>query len=371
MFKLLKKSKHNKARLGELHLLHGIVKTPCFMPVATRGALKGLTSDELELINTQIILANTYHLMQRPGIGLIKQAKGLHKFMNWQKPILTDSGGFQVFSLGKFRKIMESGIEFRSEINGCKYFLTPEKVIKMQINLGVDIAMVLDVCTPYPCSYEETEKAVRLTTKWARQVKNMSTKKTRIFAIIQGSTYQDLREKSIKELSALDFPGYAIGGECQKELYKVLDWTVHLMPKNKPRYLMGVGKPENIVESVKRGVDMFDCVIPARLARHGVVFCWHGKRRHELVQALKSAPVKGEAFAHKMHFYSKIHITNSKFKTEHEPINKNCKCYSCKNFTRSYINHLFKIKDPLGARLATIHNLKFFMEMMKEIRDNI
>jgi len=400
MFKILKTSKFNSARKGKLYLNKGVVQTPCFMPVATRGVLKSLCPDDLKKIGVQIILANTYHLMQRPGIEIIKKAGGLHKFMNWPKPILTDSGGFQVFSLGKFRKIRESGVEFRSEIDGQRYFLTPEKVIKIQKNLGVDIAMVLDICTKYPCSREEAEQAVRLTTKWAslslrgatfgsdaaiseskgnsvyrdcfarpkRRARN-DKKAPLIFAIIQGSTYKDLREKSIKELTLLNFDGYALGGECGKDLYKTIDWTLHKLPENKPRYLMGIGKPDNIVESVKRGADMFDCVMPARLARHGVVFTWDKKAK--LKKALQSRIDKAQFFKHQLNFYKKIKITHAEYSDNLKPLDEKCECYTCKNFTRSYVHHLFRIKDPLSMRLTTIHNLKFWMEMMEFIRENI
>lgn len=406
--------------MGKLRLNKGVAQTPCFMPVATRGVLKSLTPDDLEKIGAQIILSNTYHLMQRPGIGLIKKAGGLHKFMNWRKPILTDSGGFQVFSLGKFRKIKENGAEFRSEIDGEKYFLTPEKIIKMQINLGVDIAMALDICTEYPCSRKEAKEAVRLTTKWAETIANILSlrgpaqggdeaisreersddprekhgkgKSTTtqygngilrlpkkqaqddkisplIFAIIQGSTYKDLREESISDLIALNFDGYALGGECGKDLYKVADWTLPKLQEKKPRYLMGIGKPDNIVESVKRGADMFDCVMPARLARHGVVFIWDD--REKLKKALRSKTNKAHSFKHEINFYKKIKITNAEYSTQFMPLDKNCECLACKNFTKGYIHHLFRINDPLALRLTTIHNLKFWMEMMNEIRKNI
>jgi len=322
---------------------HGAIQFPVFMPVATRGALKNVSPDELKDLNAQIILSNTYHLMQRPGIAVIKKAGGLHKFMGWDKPILTDSGGYQVFSLSKLRKIYENGVEFRSEVDGKKYFLTPESVIQMQKDLGVDIAMILDVCTPYPCSYEEAERAVRLTTKWAQKSKKIKTKDQKVFAIIQGSVYQDLRMQSIKELVKLDFDGYAIGGESTPELCKVLDWICPNLPKNKPIYLMGIGDPKHVKYAVNLGVNMFDCVAPAREARHGRLYLSENKF---------------------------INIQNQKYKKDFKPISKKCDCYTCKNFTRAYLRHLFMTSEGLGMRLATLHNLKFIINFTEKLHEN-
>lgn len=315
--------------LHSLSTDHGTIHLPVFMPVATRGSIKGVLAEE---VKAEIVLSNIYHLMQRPGIDVIKKAGGLHKFMGWDKPILTDSGGFQVFSLGKLRKIYEDRVEFISELNGKKIVLTPEGVIKMQKDLGVDIAMLLDVCTPYPCSYEEAEQAVRITTNWARKSKKIKLNKgQKFFAIFQGSTYRDLRERSIKELLELDFDGYAIGGECQRELYKVLDWICPLMPEDKPLYLMGIGKPRDIREAVKRGVNMFDCVLPAREARHGRLYISEDKY---------------------------INILNNKFKNDFSKI---------AGVSKAYLHHLFKIEDPLGQRLATLHNIDFLLGFMKRL----
>jgi len=310
------------------------------MPVATRAAVKNVAPDELKNIGAEIILSNTYHLMQRPGMKTIKKAGGLHKFMNWDGPILTDSGGFQVFSLAKFRKIRENGVEFMSEIDGRKYFLTPEKVIQMQKDLGVDIAMVLDVCTPYPCSYKEAKEAVRLTIKWATNSK-LLTPNLKIFAIIQGSTYKDLRFQCTTGLVKLDFDGYAIGGMCGDKLYEVLNWTCPLLPKDKPIYLMGIGRPKDIIEAVKRGVDMFDCVGPAREARHGRLYISENRT---------------------------INILNQKYQKDFGPISKKCDCPACQNYSRAYIRHLLSVGEGLGMRLATLHNLSFILKLVKSLR---
>jgi len=318
---------------------HGTINFPAFMPVATRGAIKNVSPDELKNIGAEILLANTYHLMQRPGIEIIKKAGGLHKFMNWHKPILTDSGGFQVFSLAKFRKLQGDGVEFMSEIDGKKYFLTPKKVIQMQKDLGVDIAMMLDVCTPYPCSYKEAKEAVRLTIKWATNSK-LLTPNLKIFAIIQGSTYKDLREECAKQLVKLDFDGYAIGGMAGEKLNQVLNWTCPLLPKNKPIYLMGIGRPKNIKYAVKLGVDMFDCVAPAREARHGRVYITNTKT---------------------------INLLNQKYQKDFKPISKNCDCPACQNYSRAYLRHLLSIGEGLGMRLATLHNLNFILQFVLQI----
>jgi queuine tRNA-ribosyltransferase len=279
----------------------------------------------------------------------------LHKFMNWGGPILTDSGGYQIFSLAKQRKITEDGAIFRSHIDGKKFTLTPKLALEIQKNLGSDIAMILDVCAPYPCSKKEAEKAVRLTTAWAKRSKKIKNKKQLMFGIVQGSVYKDLRLRSARELVDLNFDGYAIGGlavgEPQKEMYKTLDYIVPKLPEEKPHYLMGVGQPEEIVEIVRQGIDMFDCVLPTRNARHGLIYIFKGK---------------GKDF--RAGFYETLHITNEKFKKDFSPLDKNCSCPTCKNYTRAYIRHLFMAGEPLGLRLATIHNVHFYLELMKRIR---
>ncbi|MFN3301633.1 MAG: tRNA guanosine(34) transglycosylase Tgt [Patescibacteria group bacterium] len=370
MFVITKKSKKSKARVGRLKTIHGVIKTPFFMPIATRGAIKNLTSEELKNLGTEIILSNTYHLFLKPGEKIIKKIGGLHRFMNWSGPILTDSGGFQVFSLAKMRKVKDNGIEFQSEIDGKKFFLTPEKAIQIQLDLGSDILMSLDECIGYPCSKKEAEKAVKRTTLWAkrgkkefdRQIKNLKFKiknSPLLFGIIQGSIFKDLRLRSAKEILDIGFDGYAIGGlavgEPIKKMYKVLDYLVPLLPENKPRYLMGVGKPEQIVEAVKRGIDMFDCVIPTREARHGKLYKFS---------------IFNFQFSNKK-FYEEINIRNAKYQKDFKPIDKNCHCYTCQNYSRAYLRHLFITQEPLGLRLATIHNLKFYFDLMKKIRKMI
>lgn len=362
MFVIKKESKKTNGRIGSLKTKNGIVKTPFFMPIATKGVIKNLTSEELKLLGVEIILSNTYHLLVKPGIEVIKKAKGLHRFMNWPGPILTDSGGFQVFSLAKMRKVKDDGIEFMSEIDGRKIFLTPEKAIQIQLDLDSDIIMSLDECVGYLATREEVERSVERTTNWAKRGKDyfnrkIGKKKNRplIFGIIQGGIYKDLRLKSLKEITKLDFDGYAIGGlavgEPVKEMYKVLDYLVPLLPKNKPRYLMGVGKPEQIIEAVKRGIDMFDCVIPTREARHGKLYKF---KSHILNLESQS-------------FYREINIKNAKYQKDFQPIDKNCDCYTCKNYSRAYLRHLFMSKEPLGLRLATIHNLKFYLDLIKKV----
>lgn len=362
MFKLLKKSSKSKARLGTLKTKHGDIKTPFFMPIATKGAVKTLTAEEVKDLDAQIILSNTYHLLLAPGLEVLKKFKGLHNFMNWQRPILTDSGGFQVFSLSKLRKISKKGAEFSDPKSGQKYLLTPKKVLEIQNIIGSDIRMVLDVCTPHPCTKKEAEKAVDLTTLWAQKSKHYKLKATsyKLFAIIQGSTYKDLRLQSAKKLVNLNFDGYAVGGlavgEGTSQMLKVLDYTVPELPENKPRYLMGAGKPEEIVEAVKRGIDMFDCVIPTREARHGRLYIWKGRDAKSCVST---------------YIYKNMNILNKKFEKDLKPIDPNCNCPACKKYSRGYLRHLFKTGDALGLRLATLHNLNFYLELMKGIRQGI
>jgi len=336
------------------------------MPIATKASVKSLDSCDLKNLGAKIVLSNTYHLLLRPGTGVIKRAGGLHKFMNWNGAILTDSGGFQIFSLAKQRKIKEEGAFFRSHIDGQQFVLAPELVLKVQRDLGSDIAMILDVCTPFPCSRKEAEEAVRLTSAWAIRSKNYelriknqeSRKKQLVFGIVQGSVYKDLRLKSVKELVDLNFDGYAVGGlavgESRRKMYKVLDYVVPELPIDKPRYLMGVGQPEEIVEAVRRGIDMFDCVLPTRNARHGLIYAF-----------TKNTHLQGKKF------YKTLHITNEKFKNDFFPIDKNCSCYTCKNYTRAYLRHLFSVSEPLALRLATIHNVNFYLELMRKIRKAI
>ncbi len=367
-FKILKKSKKSKARIGILKTKHGVVKTPIFLPIATKAAIKNLTSEELKDLGAEIILSNTYHLFLRPGEKIIKEIGGLHQFMNWSGPILTDSGGFQVFSLAKIRKVKENGVEFISEIDGQKFFLTPKKAIQIQLDLGSDIIMSFDECVGYPTPKKETEMAVKRTTKWAKIGKDYFEKKIGkrkdrplIFGIIQGGIYKDLRLKSLKEITALNFDGYAIGGlavgEPVKEMYKILNYLVPLLPENKPRYLMGIGKPEQIIKAIKIGIDMFDCVIPTREARHGRLYKFKFKNLEILNQNIK--------------FYEEINIKNAKYQKEFQPIDKNCDCYTCKNYSLAYLRHLFMSNEILGLRLATIHNLKFYLDLIKIIRDAI
>jgi queuine tRNA-ribosyltransferase len=358
MFKILKTSKKSRARLGKLKLAHGIVQTPFFMPIATKASVKTLDSAEVENLGAEIILSNTYHLLLRPGMEIMKKAGGLHKFMNWPRAILTDSGGYQIFSLAKQRKITEDGAIFRSHIDGRQFTLTPELALEIQKNIGSDIAMILDVCAPYPASRKEVEEAVRLTTLWAKRSKKHPLRKQLMFGIVQGGVHKDLRLKSAEDLVNLNFDGYAVGGlavgEPRKKMYKILDYVVPELPKEKPHYLMGVGQPEEIVEAVRRGIDMFDCVLPTRNARHGLIYIFKGKKDNF-----------GQGF------YETLHITNEKHKKDFSPLDKNCSCPTCKNYTRAYIRHLFIAGEPLGLRLATIHNVHFYLELMRKIRTAI
>ncbi|HOX21650.1 MAG TPA: tRNA guanosine(34) transglycosylase Tgt [Candidatus Paceibacterota bacterium] len=369
VFQINKKSKKSRARLGKLKTRHGVISTPFFMPIATRAAVKSLTPDELKESGAEIILSNTYHLMLRPGEELIKKFGGLHQFMKWSGPILTDSGGYQVFSLGVKTesgssaggvKIFNNGVKFRDPVNGQQYFLTPEKSIEIQKRLNSDVMMVLDWCVGYPAERKQIEKSVELTSEWAKRAKAQASRnknKNLLFGIIQGGVYKDLREKSLKDLREMGFDGYAVGGlavgEPVKKMYALLDFLEPKLPENKPRYLMGVGYPEQIVEAVKRGIDMFDCVIPTRHARHGEMFVW-----------------KANDFK-KKDFYEVIAINKSQYFDDFSSLDKNCDCYTCKNFSRAYLHHLYKTKEMLYYRLATIHNIRFYLELMKRIRESI
>jgi len=341
---------------------HGQIKTPFFMPIATKGAVKTLTPKQLKNIKAQIVLSNTYHLNLRPGTKIIKKAGGLHQFMKWPGPILTDSGGYQVFSLAKFRKITPQGVIFRDNISGASHLLTPEKAIQIQIDLGVDIIMSLDECPPYPCSKKYARQSMKITTDWAKRglkyFKKHKKPGQQLFGIVQGSVFKDLREKHAKELSQMDFNGLAIGGlavgEKPAQMYKVIKWVIPHLPVGKPRYLMGVGYPEQIVKAVEKGIDMFDCVLPTRNGRHGVLYTW-----------------KKEKFAANKSFYKEIKIKQARYKNDIKFLDKKCDCYTCKNFTRSYLRHLFMSGEFLGQTLSTLHNLRFYLKLMEKIRKNI
>ncbi|MFZ7119855.1 MAG: tRNA guanosine(34) transglycosylase Tgt [Eubacteriaceae bacterium] len=348
-YELIKKCKQSGARLGKLHTPNGVIETPIFMPVGTQATVKSMTPDELKDIGSQIILSNTYHLYMRPGHELIKRAGGLHKFMNWDKPILTDSGGFQVFSLSDLRNIKEEGVTFKSHLDGSKHFISPEMAIEIQNALGSDIIMAFDECTPYPASYEYTLSSLERTIRWAKRCKeaHKNTENQALFGIIQGGVYKDLREKSVKEMIEIDFPGYSIGGlsvgEPKDIMYEVLDYTAPILPQNKARYLMGVGSPDALLEGVVRGIDMFDCVLQTRIARNGTAMTSKGR----------------------------IVVRNAVYQEDFTPLDHNCSCYVCKNYTRAYIRHLVKANEILGARLITYHNLYFTLNLMKNVRKAI
>ena len=346
IYKLI--TKDGLARRGEVKTAHGKFQTPAFMPVGTYGAVKSLSPETLEALQAEIILSNTYHLMERPGVEIIKSHGGLHQFMGWQGPILTDSGGYQVFSLSKKRTISEEGVEFFSPLNGDKKYLTPESCMQLQLDYGVDIAMVLDECTPYPVSEEIAKESMNLSLRWAERCRSAFTSdQASLFGIIQGGIFDHLREESLQGLMKINFEGYAIGGlsvgEPKVEMEKVINNIVPKMPEEKPRYLMGVGTPLDIVKAVQLGVDMFDCVIPTRHARNGYLYTSKGI----------------------------VKIRNSENKTTLGPIDDNCSCYTCKNFSRSYLHHLDKTKEMLGSTLNTIHNLYFYLNLMRNLRLSI
>jgi len=352
---LTAKDKGSKARTGYFETGHGIVETPIFMPVGTQGTVKAVNQFFLESdIKAQIVLSNTYHLYLRPGTDVLEQAGGLHKFMNWDKPILTDSGGYQVFSLSELRKLKSNGVEFRSHIDGSKHFFTPEKVIGIQRSIGSDIIMSLDECTPFPCDYEYAANSAKLTSDWAVLNKEAFENSTPLygsqqflFGIIQGSVYKDLREKSACDLLKLDFDGYAIGGLAVGEptdvMYDLVDFTTGMMPEERPRYLMGVGRPENILEGIARGIDMFDCVMPTRNARNSNLFTSGGV----------------------------LSMRNARYKNDFSPVDESCGCYTCRSFTRAYLRHLFIAGEILAMELASIHNLHFYLNLVKEARHQI
>lgn len=348
-FKLIKECQQSGARLGLLHTPHGTIETPIFMPVGTQATVKAMTPEELKEIHAQIILSNTYHLYLRPGHRLVEKAGGLHKFMNWDRPILTDSGGFQVFSLGDLRKITEEGVEFRSHIDGSKHFISPEKAIEIENALGADIIMAFDECAPYPADRNYVKNSLERTTRWAKRCKEAHKKPESqgLFGIVQGGMYKDLREQSVAEITALDFPGYAVGGlsvgEPKPLMYEVLEYTTPFMPKDKPRYLMGVGSPDCLIEGVLRGIDMFDCVLPTRIARNGTAMTSTGK----------------------------VVIKNAKYVEDFEPLDQNCDCYTCRNYSKAYLRHLYKSQEILSARLVTYHNLYFLLKLMEDVRKAI
>ncbi|MEA3398121.1 MAG: tRNA guanosine(34) transglycosylase Tgt [Patescibacteria group bacterium] len=373
MFKINKLSKKTNARLGILKTAHGVIQTPFFMPVATQGTVKHISTEEMRRLNAQILLSNTYHLMLRPGEKLIKKYGGLHKFMDWQGPILTDSGGFQVFSLAAGRnktgeslvKLTANGVKFKSYIDGREYYLTPEKSLKIQHALGVDIAVCLDECAALPAKHEYIEEAVELTAYWAKKTKKYYSrirgKKPLLYAVVQGGLDKELRLRSLRGLIKIGFDGYNIGGlsvgETPEEMYAVLDYLISEMPAGKPRYLMGVGYPENIIEAVKRGVDMFDCVIPSREGRHGRLF------------QFQTSDFGFQNINDK--FYQKININKAVFANDFSPINKDSEITELHNFSKAYLHYLFKIKEPFGQRLASLNNLEFYLGLMEKIRYNI
>ena len=345
-YELIKKD--GKARRGKLIFDRGEVQTPAFMPVGTYGTVKGMKTEEVAETGAEILLGNTFHLMLRPGTEIIEQHGDLHDFINWDKPILTDSGGFQVFSLGAMRKITEKGVEFRSPVNGEKIMLTPERSMEVQKSLGSDIVMIFDECTPYPASHDEAKTSMELSLRWAQRSKDAhGDNPSALFGIVQGGMYEDLREVSAAGLQAIDFDGYAIGGlsvgEPKEDMIRILDHTTPLIPEDKPRYLMGVGKPEDLVEGVRRGIDMFDCVMPTRNARNGHLFVTNGV----------------------------VKIRNSRHKTDTGPLDPDCDCYTCKNYSRAYLHHLDKCNEILGSQLNTMHNLRFYQRVMQGLRDAI
>ena len=384
-FKILKKAKNNRARLGVIETKHGVIHTPAFIPVGTQATVKGLTVEQLKEIGAESVLCNTYHLYLRPGDEIVKKLGGLHKFMNWNRPIWTDSGGFQAFSLGaamehgvskianifpeegekehaprlpkadKFARITEEGVEFRSHLDGSMHFFTPEKSMKIQKNLGADLIFAFDECTSPLHDYAYTKKAMERTHRWAkRSLKSYDKKNQALFGIVQGGAYKDLRVGSAKFIGSLNFNGFGIGGSLGKskdDMFKVLDWSVPLLPENKPKHLLGIGSPEDIWEAVKRGIDTFDCVAPTRLGRNGSAL---------LTTSGSASLPKGN-----------LNIKSGRYLKDKNPIDKKCGCYTCQNYTRAYISHLFKAKEMLGPILTTIHNLYFMENLFKEIRSKI
>jgi queuine tRNA-ribosyltransferase len=368
-FELLGQDRQSKARHGRLATVHGAIETPAFMPVGTQGSVKAVSPRELKELNAQIILGNTYHLFVRPGIDVIKHFGGLHKFMSWDGPILTDSGGYQIFSLAKLRKITEDGVQFQNHVDGTPAFISPEIAMEIQAALGSDIAMVLDECPPWPCEHDYAARSLELTTRWAKRCKETveagaspanqkaaagtaatteeSQTRQLLFGIVQGATFEDLRKQSAQALVDVGFDGYAIGGvsvgEPEEEMMKAVESSEPILPADKPRYAMGLGTPPQLLEMIARGMDMFDCVLPTRLARNGTAFTSMGT----------------------------LNLKNAEFATDKRPIEEGCACPSCREFTRGYIRHLIKAEEILGLRLITIHNLHFYLELMRQSRPKI
>jgi queuine tRNA-ribosyltransferase len=371
IFELLATDRHSKARRGRLTSAHGEIDTPAFMPVGTQGSVKGVSPRELRELHSQIVLGNTYHLFVRPGLDVIKHFGGLHNFMNWNGPILTDSGGYQIFSLAKLRKITEEGVEFQNHIDGARAFISPEIAMEIQLLLGSDIAMALDECVPYPCEYDYAAQSAEMTTRWATRCKEWkeenaerptpnaqrpieesinyqpSTMNSLLFGIVQGATFEDLRKQSAQAIVDLDFNGYAIGGvsvgEPENEMMRAVEWAEPMLPGNKPRYAMGLGTPPQLLELIARGMDMFDCVLPTRLARNGTAFTATGT----------------------------VNLKNAEFILDKNPIEENCMCDACHQFSRGYIRHLIKSEEILGLRLITLHNLHFYLNLMNQARAEI
>ena len=348
-YELIKKDPKTRARRGRLHTPHGTIETPVFMPVGTAATVKAMRPEDVKDLGAEIILSNTYHLYLRPGHEIVREAGGLHKFMNWDRPILTDSGGFQVFSLGAIRKITEEGVKFRSHIDGSPHMLTPEKSIEIQQALGSDIMMAFDECPPYPADRTYVKISLERTTRWLKRCKEAHNEpeKQSLFGIMQGGMYKDLRYQSAMEIVDLDLPGYAIGGlsvgEPREIMYEVLDYCTDYLPQDKARYVMGVGTPDHLFEGVERGVDMFDCVLPTRLARNGGAMTSHGR----------------------------ISIKNKKFERDFTPLDHECDCYVCRNYSRAYLRHLFKANEILSSMLLSHHNLYFLVHTMQNIRKAI
>ncbi|ASA97842.1 MULTISPECIES: tRNA guanosine(34) transglycosylase Tgt [Anoxybacillus] len=348
-YELIKTCKQTGARLGILHTPHGSFETPMFMPVGTLATVKTLSPEELKEMGAGVILSNTYHLWLRPGHEIVKEAGGLHSFMNWDRGILTDSGGFQVFSLSEFRRIEEEGVYFRNHLNGDKLFLSPEKAMEIQNALGSDIMMAFDECPPYPATYEYMKRSVERTSRWAERCLKAHQRPNEqgLFGIVQGGEFGDLRKQSAQDLVSLDFPGYAVGGlsvgEPKEVMNRVLEFTTPLLPANKPRYLMGVGSPDSLIDGAIRGIDMFDCVLPTRIGRNGTVMTSEGR----------------------------VVIKNAKYARDFTPLDPNCDCYTCRNYTRAYIRHLIKCDETFGIRLTSYHNVYFLIKLMEQVRQAI
>src|SRR5256884_3182754 len=355
MFDLLTTDRHTKARRGRLRTAHGVIETPAFIPVGTQASVKAVSPRELRELEAQAILGNTYHLFVRPGIEVIRHFGGLHKFMNWNGPILTDSGGYQIFSLAKLRKITEEGVHFQNHIDGTPTFISPEMAMEIQTILGSDIAMVLDECSPYPCEYDYAARSAEMTARWAKRCKTKSEirnpkseiERQLVFGIVQGATFDDLRKSSAQAIVDLDFDGYAIGGvsvgEPEEEMMRAVESAETALPKDKPRYAMGLGTPAQLLEMIARGMDIFDCVLPTRLARNGTAFTASGT----------------------------INLKNAAFALDKRPIEENCTCNACREFSRGYIRHLIKAEEILGLRLITLHNLHFYLNLMNRARIEI